>query len=131
MDVFQSFYEKGFGLPARAFFAGFSNTTGLEVIHLKSNSITQIAIFIHLCEGFLSIPAHFNLWLALYHLRAYPSKEPPSVVGAAAFSLRKGVKYLEAALKDSNKQWAEEWLVVANPAPSLPSRTGYPPILND
>jgi hypothetical protein len=27
----------------------------------------------------LGIPAHFNLWRALYHLRAYPSKEASSI----------------------------------------------------
>jgi hypothetical protein len=67
----------------------------------------------------------------LYHLRAYPSKEAPSVVGGAAFSLRWGSMYLEATLKDSNKRWAKEWFVVANPAPSLPLRTSYPSVLND
>ncbi|RLN12684.1 hypothetical protein C2845_PM09G13180 [Panicum miliaceum] len=42
----------------------------------------------------------------------------------------KGGKYLEAVFKDSNKRWAEEWFVVANPAPSLPPRTNLPPVLN-
>jgi hypothetical protein len=38
---------------------------------------------------------------------------------------------LEAALKDSKKQWAGEWFVVANPTLSLLPRTGYPLIIND
>ncbi|RLN39153.1 retrotransposon protein, putative, unclassified [Panicum miliaceum] len=41
-----------------------------------------------------------------------------------------GGKYSKASFKDSNKQWAEEWFVVANPTPSLPPRTGLPPMLN-
>jgi hypothetical protein len=106
--VFWSFYEKGFGLTVGAFFRRLLKYYRLEAIHLKPNSIALIAIFIHLCEGFLGIPTHFNLWRALYHLRTYPSKEAPSVVGGAAFSLHQGVKYLEAALKDSNKRWPEE-----------------------
>ncbi|RLN35169.1 putative gypsy-type retrotransposon [Panicum miliaceum] len=52
------------------------------------------------------------------------------MVGGAAFSLRQGAKYPEAVFKDSNKKWAEEWFVVAYPAPGLPPRTGLPPILN-
>jgi hypothetical protein len=48
MVIFRSFYEKGFGLPMGAFFRGLLNYYRLEVIHLKPNSITQIAIFIHL-----------------------------------------------------------------------------------
>ena len=49
--VFRSFYEKGFALPAGAFFHELLFFYGLEVTHLKPNSIAQIAIFIHLCEG--------------------------------------------------------------------------------
>ncbi|RLN09648.1 hypothetical protein C2845_PM11G17900 [Panicum miliaceum] len=52
------------------------------------------------------------------------------MVGGAAISLRQGGKYPEATFKDTNKRWAEEWFVVANPAPTLPPRTGLPPVLN-
>ncbi|RLM55339.1 retrotransposon protein, putative, Ty3-gypsy subclass [Panicum miliaceum] len=61
MVVFRSFYEKGLGLPVGAFFHGPLHYYKLEAIHLKPNSIAQIAIFIHLCEGFFGIPTHFNL----------------------------------------------------------------------
>ena len=85
--VFRSFYEKGLALPVGAFFYGLFFFYGLEVIHLKPNSIAQIAIFIHLCEAFLGIAPHFNLWWALYHLKGYPTNSRCSVVGGAAFSL--------------------------------------------
>ena len=49
--VFQSFYEKGFPLPAGAFFCGLHYFYGVEVTHLKPNSIMLIMIFVHLCEG--------------------------------------------------------------------------------
>ncbi|RLN28886.1 orf3 [Panicum miliaceum] len=61
MVVFRSFYENGFGLPSGAFFQGLLHYYGLEATHLKPNSIAQIAMFIHLCEGFLGITPHFNL----------------------------------------------------------------------
>ena len=63
---------------------------GLEVTHLKPNSIAQIAIFIHLCEAYLGIAPDFNLWRALYHLKGYPSNARCNVVGGAAFSLCQG-----------------------------------------
>ena len=37
--VFKSFYEKGFALPAGALFRGILHFYGLEVTHLKPNSI--------------------------------------------------------------------------------------------
>ena len=87
MVVFQSF-EKGFALPAGAFFRGLLHFYGLEVTHLKPNSIAQITIFIHLCEGFLGIAPHFNHWQALYCLKWHPSNDHRNMVGRAAFSLR-------------------------------------------
>ena len=47
MVVLQSFYEKGFGLPARAFFRRPLYFYDLKVAHLKQNSIAQIMIFVH------------------------------------------------------------------------------------
>ena len=101
--VFRSFYEKGFALPVGAFFRGLLFFYGLEVTHLKLNSITQIAIFIHLCEAFLGIAPQFNLWRALYHLRGYPSAARHDMVGGAVFSLRQGRTYSALELRDSNK----------------------------
>ena len=37
--IFRSFYEKGFALPAGALFRGLLFFYGLEVTHLKPNSI--------------------------------------------------------------------------------------------
>jgi hypothetical protein len=88
--VFRSFYEKGFTLPVGAFFRGLLFFYGLEVTHLKPNSIAQIVIFIHLCKAYLDIAPHFNLWQALYHLMGYPSNARCNVVGGAAFSLCQG-----------------------------------------
>jgi hypothetical protein len=90
-------------------------------MHLKPNSIAQIAIFIHLYEAFLGITPHFNLWQALYHLKGYPSATRHNVVGGAAFSLRQGRSYVALELHDSNKGWHKEWFVMSNPAPYLPA----------
>ena len=88
MVIFRSFYEKGFALPAGALFRGLLFFYGLEVTHLKPNSITQIMIFNHLCEAYLGIAPHFNLWRVLYHLKGYSCNAHCNVVGGAAFSLR-------------------------------------------
>ena len=55
MVVFKFFYETGFALPAGGFFCRLLHSYGLEVTHLKPNSIAQIAIFIYLCEGYMGI----------------------------------------------------------------------------
>ena len=125
--VFRSFYEKGLALPVGAFFYGLFFFYGLEVTHLKPNSIAQIATFIHLYEAYLGIAPHFNLWRALYHLKGYPTNARHSVVGNTAFSLRQGRSYPALELLDGNKGWNKEWFVVSNPAPCLPTQTGHAP----
>ena len=106
--MFKSFYEKGFVLPAGAFFHWLLHFYGLEVTHLNPNSIAQIAIFIHLCEGYLGIAPHFNLWQALYRLKGHPSNIRRNIVGGATFSLRQGSVYPIFELHDTNKGWARE-----------------------
>ena len=71
-----------------AFFRRLLHFYGLEVTHLKSNSIAQIAILIHLCKWYLGIAPHFNLWRALYRLKGHPYNIRRNIVGGAAFSLR-------------------------------------------
>ena len=85
--MFKSFYEKGFALPAGAFFRGLLHFYGLEVTHLKPNSIAQIAIFIQLCEGDLGIAPHFNLWRVLYRLKGHMSNIRRNITGGATFLL--------------------------------------------
>jgi len=58
-------------LPTGAFFHGLLFFYGLEVTHLKPNSIAQITIFIHLCDAYLGIAPYFNLWRPPYHLKEY------------------------------------------------------------
>ena len=72
----------------------------------------------------MGIAPHFNLLQALYRLKGYPSNVRQNIVGGAAFSLRQGSVYPNFELRDTNKGWAREWFVVANPAPCLPARSG-------
>ena len=106
--VFKSFYEQGFALPVGVFFRGLLHFYGLKVTHLKPNSIAQIAIFIHLCEGYLGIAPLFNLWRALYCLKRYPSNVQRNIVGGATFSLCQGSIYPDFELRDTNKGWARD-----------------------
>jgi hypothetical protein len=113
--VFKSFYKKGFALPAGAFFRRLLHFYGLEVTHLEPNSIAQIAIFIQLCEEYLGIAPHFNLWRALYRLKGHPSTVRRNIVGRAAILLHQGSVYPDFELHDTNKGWAREWFVVCRP----------------
>ena len=47
---------------AHRFLRGLLHYYKIELQHLNPNGIQHMATFIALCEGFLGINPHFNLW---------------------------------------------------------------------
>lgn len=89
MVVFAPFFECGFGIPCGDFFRGLLDYYQIELVHLNLNSILDIAVFIHLCEAYLGIPPHFDLWHYLYQLKLMSTKgKPARFIGGCGFSLR-------------------------------------------
>ena len=128
--VFKSFYEKGFGLPAGAFFRGLLHFYGLEVAHLKPNLIAQIAIFIHLCEGYLGIEAHWDLWIHLFrgelfveNVQGQPKRF--ACAGGLMLHLRPSRKnlYIPNKMTTNNAGWTRGWFYLRNFGNRLPAFT--------
>ena len=63
---FVSFHERGFGLPADRFMRALPHYYGVELHNFNPNSIAQAATFVAVCEGYLGIPPHWELWLHLF-----------------------------------------------------------------
>jgi hypothetical protein len=63
---FVSFHERGFGVPASRFMRAILHFYGVELHNLNPNSITQATIFAAVCEGFLGIDPHWDLWTHLF-----------------------------------------------------------------
>ena len=61
---FARFHERGFNTPAHKFLRGLLNYYKVELQHLTPNGVQHIAVFVALCEGFLGISPHFDLWRA-------------------------------------------------------------------
>jgi hypothetical protein len=65
--IYLPFLIYGLALPVSLFFPGLLDFYHLNLTHLNPNSILQISIFVHLCEAYLIILPHFELWKYLYH----------------------------------------------------------------
>jgi hypothetical protein len=52
---FVSFHERGFGVPASRFMRAILHHYGVELHNISPNSISQAAIFVAVCEGYLGI----------------------------------------------------------------------------
>ena len=63
---FVPFHERGLVTPPHRFFRGLLHYYGLELQHLNPNRIQHISAFVTLCEGYLGIEPHFELWKYLF-----------------------------------------------------------------
>jgi hypothetical protein len=58
---FMTFHERGFGVLASPFMRVLLNYYKVELHHLAPNSISQVAIFVAVCEGYLGMEPQWNL----------------------------------------------------------------------
>ena len=63
---FVAFHECGLGLPVDRFMRALPPYYGVELHNFNPNSIAQVAIFVVVCEGYLGIAPHWELWLHLF-----------------------------------------------------------------
>ena len=59
---FMPFHEHGLAVPPHLFFQGLLHHYQIELQHLDPNRIQHIMAFIAMCEGYLGIEPHFELW---------------------------------------------------------------------
>ena len=63
---FISFHERGLGVPTDRFMWALPHYYGVELHNFNPDSIAQAAIFVAVCEGYLGIAPHWELWLHLF-----------------------------------------------------------------
>ena len=88
--VFLPYVLRGLGFPISDFFRGLLHHWWVQVHHLTPNSILHISIFVHLCEAFLGIKPHFDLFQYFFHLKPHPNESKEDVVGGAGLQFRQG-----------------------------------------
>jgi hypothetical protein len=125
---FISFHERGFGVPASRFMRALLHHYGVELHNLNPNSIAQAAIFAAVCEGFLGIDPHRDLWTHLFSAEFFAATTEAKKVrmavraGGCTLQLRSGCtqQYIPASLASSNKGWQNRWFYLRNDGGMLP-----------
>jgi hypothetical protein len=128
---FVSFHERGFGVPASRFMRVILHVYGVELHNLSPNSISQASIFAAVCEGYLGIDPHWDLWTHLFSAELFASPTGERRVRAAVragdciLQLRqaRAPQYIPAILASSNKGWQRRWFYLRNDDRRLPSFT--------
>ena len=75
---FVRLHEQGFGVPVSRFMRALCDNYEVELHNFSPNSISQAAVFVAVCEGYLGIEAHWDPFVprrALHRERAGPAEE--------------------------------------------------------
>jgi hypothetical protein len=126
---FVSFHERGFGVLASRFMRALLHYYRVELHNLNPNSIAQAAIFAAVCEGFLGIDPHWDLWTHLFTVEPFAlttgKKKVCMAVRAGGYILQlrqaRVQQYIPAILVSSNKGWQRRWFYLRNDDGRLPS----------
>jgi hypothetical protein len=85
--VFFSVYAlAGLVPPLSSFFLVLLEFYGLQLQHLSPNSITLVAIFIHLCEMFVGVRPSVRLFYRFFVMKA--ASQRPLLIGGYYFARR-------------------------------------------
>src|SRR6185295_14854000 len=89
-----------------------------------------MSIFVHLCEAFLGIEPHFELFRFFFHLKPQPDSFVLDVVGGVGLQLRQGKhrEYISYSLCSKVIEWKPKWFYVENQSGNFPPITPGPPI---
>jgi hypothetical protein len=71
---FDAFHERGLRMPLSRFMRVLLHYYGVELHHLTPNSVSQVAIFATVCEGYLGMEPHWKLWLHLFKAKHFAKK---------------------------------------------------------
>jgi hypothetical protein len=94
---------------------------GVELHNFALNAISQAATFVGVCEGFLGIPANWDLWVYLFcaelHTLCTPEPRVRCAVrtGGMSISLRESRREFY-----NNTEWERGWFYLRNDEPGLP-----------
>jgi hypothetical protein len=67
--VFEDFFKRGFRVPIHPFLQGLCLFYEIGICNLHPNAIFLVSVFIHLCEVYVGIQPHFDLFRYLFCLR--------------------------------------------------------------
>ena len=86
----------------------------IGICNLHPNCILLVSTFIHLCEAYVGIEPHFDLFHYLFCLRKKGAVGGSKIVGAVYLNLHDGMKnrYLSCPWNTSLTEWYRRWFYI-------------------
>jgi hypothetical protein len=109
---FSAYALAGLVPPVPSFFLMLLEFYGLQLQHLSPNSITLVAIFIHLCEMFVGVRPLVRLFHCFFVMKA-TSQHPP-LIGGYYFARRTQgpSRYIAPVSPGRWERWREDWVLM-------------------
>ncbi|KAM0860213.1 hypothetical protein ACQ4PT_046680 [Festuca glaucescens] len=139
--VFVAHFDRGFGLPANAFFRAFLEFFGLQPHHLPVNAYVTLSCYAAFCEGYAGLWPDVDFWSRLFYIKAQTTDSKLRACGAASLYACRDVSFPKIPMVDSVKKWQTTFFYVKNenlakdllnlpefsPAPPAKTNWGYCP----
>jgi hypothetical protein len=78
-------------MPSHRFLCLLLQFFGLELHHLTPSGVQHIAAFVTLCEAYMGIESHFNMWNYFFHIQLHlDSSMETAVWGFVDISVQSG-----------------------------------------
>jgi hypothetical protein len=125
---FIRFHERGFAASASRFMRALCYHYGVELHNFTPNAISQAAMFVGVCEGFLGIPVNWDLWVHLFRAEVHTlaTPEPKTRRAARAGSLSIALRntrrefYIPCTMTSNNTDWERGLFYLRNNGVGLP-----------
>jgi hypothetical protein len=128
-----TFYERGFIMPSHRVLCSLLQFYDLELHHLTTSGILHITAFVTLCEAYIRIEPHFDLWNYFFRARLQQGSDAEAVVLGSMDLFarsRSGIDpYFRLLMSDPSVGWWKVWFFSRNDVDvPLPMVTGSRPI---
>jgi len=132
---FAKFHRHGLGAPPSQFMRALCHHYGVELQHFSPNTITVAAVFAVVCEVYLGMMPHWELWLHLYRGELFNAPtgttgvRNPVRAGCLNLVLKTGKtasprEYIPVGLSMNHAVWDSQWFYLRNDDDLLPAYNG-------
>jgi hypothetical protein len=129
---FIRFHNWGFVASVSRFMRALCYHYGVELHNFTPNAISQAAMFVGVCEGFLGIPVNWDLWVHLFRAELHTLTTPEPKIrravraGGMTIVLRNTRRefYIPCTMTSNNAEWERGWFYLRNDGAGLPPYSG-------